>query len=81
MIFILIFFISFLLQQRAQNKRYNGLKPIGKEINNLNGANTYALAVVRTPSDVISFDGLRNATSCHSGKNDSMNFIMLIKKP
>ena len=50
----------------------------------MNGINSYALAVVRTPSDVISFEMLRNATSCNSGYNTPAGWLypvsVLVKK-
>ena len=33
------------------------------------------MAVVRAPTDIISFEGLRNATSCHSAYNDAAGWL------
>lgn len=47
--------------------RYLGLKAIARERNNHTDTASYAVAVVRVPSEIFTLEDLRNATVCSSG--------------
>lgn len=65
-------FINFLF---SINHRYRGLKPVARERNNGTNIASYAVAVVRVPSEINSLQELANASVCSTGFGDTSGWI------
>uniref|UniRef100_T1KT44 Transferrin-like domain-containing protein n=1 Tax=Tetranychus urticae TaxID=32264 RepID=T1KT44_TETUR len=55
--------------------RYRGLKPIARERKNGTNIASYAVAVVRVPSEINSLQDLANASACSTGFGDISGWI------
>ncbi|RWS28374.1 transferrin-like protein, partial [Leptotrombidium deliense] len=58
-----------------QAARYEGLRPIARERNSYSNIASYAVAVIRAPSEITSLSMLVNSTSCHAGYNTIEGWI------
>ncbi|GFY45775.1 transferrin [Trichonephila inaurata madagascariensis] len=56
--------------------RYYGLQPIASELYNGSDATYYAVAVMRSVSDVLTLSQLRGLRSCHTGMGRTAGWVM-----